>query len=225
MVAGSVNEREIGHSGNFFSYVWGPLGVAHAGGPTLARFMAEQRWYYDLARRWDHGLICQPIPEKSEGGQGMGNYVSHGPLWGTGGMALVYALPQPRLRILGAPRRAPDAALVAKSIELTLTSVKADMDAGDLYRAKCKLDALPAGDARCAAWRKQLADPAREPVLKAGQQFYEVRQLAKTDDCRFVEQFTFNKRARGILSGLCKNNRAGVYQQLAAKLLATAPAS
>jgi hypothetical protein len=103
LVAAAWDDRETGHSGNFFSYTWGPLGAVRAGRPALAELFKHQHWYYDLARHWSHGLITQPTPEITEGMQGMTNYVGGGPPWGTGGMALVFALPQAKLRILGAP--------------------------------------------------------------------------------------------------------------------------
>jgi hypothetical protein len=104
LVAVSYGERELGHSGNFFSYVWGPLGAYRAAPDAFATFMRKQQWYYDLARRWDHGIMTQPWPDAREGNLGMINYVSKGPMWGTGGIGLAYALPLGRLRILGAPR-------------------------------------------------------------------------------------------------------------------------
>jgi len=228
LVAASWEHREVGHAGNFFSYVWGPLGAARAGQPALVEFMRQQRWYYDLARRWDGSLVNQPWPQRGEGPSGFNHYAARGPLWGTGGMALVYALPDARLRILGAARgRAPDRALVARSIELTVAAVKADIDAGDLYRAKCRLDALtpilPAGDTRCAAWLRLLADPANEPVLASGEKFHQARALAKTEDTCFVERFTFDRRSRGIMTAVSRDSRAGAYQAMAARLLQANP--
>jgi hypothetical protein len=50
MTVASFGERERGHTGNFFSYLWGPLGAARAGDTAAAAFLAEQRWTYDLWR-------------------------------------------------------------------------------------------------------------------------------------------------------------------------------
>ncbi len=48
----SYDSRELGHTGNFFSYLWGPTGVNRIGPKALSAFMGKQQWYYDLAR--DH---------------------------------------------------------------------------------------------------------------------------------------------------------------------------
>jgi hypothetical protein len=223
LVAAAWADREIGHSGNFFSYTWGPLGAARAGQPALSEFLFHQRWYYDLARRWDHSLGTQPITEPAEGKNGMTNYVSRGGPWGTGGMALVLSLPQPRLRILGSAKHPPDHTLTEKSIKSTLVSIKADMAAGDLWLAKCKLDALlpvlSAKDASCAAWEKTLADPANPQILDAGKRFYEARSIAATDDLQFAERYVIDRHMRGVMTGLAASKRAGAYQAMAAKLI------
>jgi len=48
----SYDSRELGHTGNFFSYLWGPTGVNRIGPKALSAYMDKQQWYYDLAR--DH---------------------------------------------------------------------------------------------------------------------------------------------------------------------------
>ena len=48
----SYDSRELGHTGNFFGYLWGPTGVNRIGPKALSAFMDAQQWYYDLAR--DH---------------------------------------------------------------------------------------------------------------------------------------------------------------------------
>ena len=187
-----------------------------------------------VLRKFDVLLGANGRPFTRDARRGLGQAITEsetaarGPLWGTGGMALAYALSEPRLRILGAALgRPPDRALVARSIELTLAAIKADIDAGDIYRAKCRVEALtpilPAGDRRCAAWLKMLADPASEPGLAAGQKFYDVRALAKTDDTCFAERFTFDRRARGIMTSVSRDGSAGAYQAMAARLLQANP--
>jgi len=45
MVTASHESREWGHTGNPFSYIWGPI-AANCGGPeAMAAFMKELRWY------------------------------------------------------------------------------------------------------------------------------------------------------------------------------------
>jgi hypothetical protein len=100
-VAASYAYREIGHTGCYFSIFWGPLAAIHAGEKSFRTFLDYQRWYYDLARTWDGGLICQPNPENLSG-RTPGSYTWCGIPFTTGGIGLVYALPLKSLRILGA---------------------------------------------------------------------------------------------------------------------------
>jgi hypothetical protein len=64
MATASYDERERGHTGNYFSFLWGPPGVRRAGEQAVTAFLAEQRWYYDLARAHDGSFPYQ-------GGAGM----------------------------------------------------------------------------------------------------------------------------------------------------------
>ena len=92
MSAASYDEREYGHTGNYFNYLWGPLGVARAGPEAVAAHLKEQRWYYDLARRWDGGFTYQGGAGEQDSYQG----------WdATGVFLLAYALPLQRLYLTG----------------------------------------------------------------------------------------------------------------------------
>jgi HEAT repeat protein len=92
MSTASYDEREYGHTGNYFGYLWGPPGVARSGRNALAAHLREQAWYYDLARSWDGGF---PYP----GGPGeQDSYIG----WDmTGAFLLTYALPLRKLAITG----------------------------------------------------------------------------------------------------------------------------
>jgi hypothetical protein len=102
-VAAGYRFREEGHTGSYFSFFWGPLAAIHAGREEFRTFLDNQKWYYDLARTHDGGLVCQPNAENL-GGRTPGTYTWCGPAYTSGGMALFYALPRKRLRILGASR-------------------------------------------------------------------------------------------------------------------------
>ena len=53
MVTASYKNREYGHTGQGFSYLWGALG-ANTGGPAAAAaFFKEASWHFDLVRRCD----------------------------------------------------------------------------------------------------------------------------------------------------------------------------
>ncbi|MEA3367717.1 MAG: DUF6288 domain-containing protein, partial [Planctomycetota bacterium] len=95
MTVASYGERERGHTGNYFSFLWGPLGAARAGPKAAAAFLEKQRWYYDLARRWDGGFPYQ-------GGAAMGGGEHKYANWDcTGAYVLAYALPLKKLYITG----------------------------------------------------------------------------------------------------------------------------
>ena len=56
MVTASYQNREYGHTGQGFSYLWGALG-ANTGGPkATAAFVNEASWHLDLVRRCDGSL-------------------------------------------------------------------------------------------------------------------------------------------------------------------------
>ncbi|MDA1221140.1 MAG: DUF6288 domain-containing protein [Planctomycetota bacterium] len=95
MTVASYGERELGHTGNYFSLLWGPLGALRAGPDAAAAFLREQRWYYDLARAHDGSFPYQ-------GGAGMdGAEHKYGNWDCTGAFVLAMTLPQRRLAITG----------------------------------------------------------------------------------------------------------------------------
>lgn len=94
MVTASYESREWGHTGNGFSYLWGPV-AANCGGPqAMAAFMKELRWYYDLARRWDGSFV-----NVGTGGSVASSY--HGILGATGSYMLGYAAPLKKIELTG----------------------------------------------------------------------------------------------------------------------------
>jgi hypothetical protein len=93
MVTASYESREWGHTGNGFSYLWGPI-AANCGGPkAMAAFMKELRWYYDLARRWDGSFVNV--------GTGGGTSSAYYAISATGSYMLGYAVPLKKLAITG----------------------------------------------------------------------------------------------------------------------------
>ena len=82
-VASHSDEREMGHTGNFFNIQWAMPGVALSGPQASGAWMREYSWYYDLARRWDGSFIHQGAPKDKKD-----SYWN----WDTTGvMALAYA--------------------------------------------------------------------------------------------------------------------------------------
>lgn len=98
MTVASYDERERGHTGNYFSFLWGPLGAARTGPAAAAAFMGSQRWYFDLARTHDGSFAYQ-------GGAGMsGGEHKYGGWDCTGAFVLAHTLPLQKLYITGRDR-------------------------------------------------------------------------------------------------------------------------
>jgi len=103
MGAAGYEERERGHTGNFFNVLWALPGVARCGPLTTGAYMKEQAWYYDLARGWDGRFAYQGSPVGEEENN---NYTK----WDcTGAYLLSYALPLRSLALTGKrPFSAPE---------------------------------------------------------------------------------------------------------------------
>ena len=108
----SYDSRELGHTGNFFSYLWGPTGVARIGPAAAGAFLGQQQWYYDLAR--DHR---GRFHYQGQAGAGRQNYSG----WDcTGVYLMAYALPRQKTFFSGRGIRAEnrlDGPGIAASIE------------------------------------------------------------------------------------------------------------
>ena len=95
MGAAGYEERERGHTGNFFNVLWALPGVARCGPLTTGAYLQEQAWYYDLARGWDGRFAYQGSPVGEEENN---NYTK----WDcTGAYLLSYALPRRSLALTG----------------------------------------------------------------------------------------------------------------------------
>jgi hypothetical protein len=95
MSAAGYEERERGHTGNFFNVLWALPGVARCGPLTTGAYLQEQAWYYDLARGWDGRFAYQGSPVGEEENN---NYTK----WDcTGAYLLSYALPLRSLTLTG----------------------------------------------------------------------------------------------------------------------------
>jgi len=112
-VSASYWEREEGHTGGYFSILYGPLGTALLGQDALRPFLDFQKWYYNLSRTWKGELTILPYYEAlTRFDDSTYNYF--GGEFTTGGIGLLYALPHKHLRILGAPR-----SIYAKDADVT----------------------------------------------------------------------------------------------------------
>jgi len=112
MIVASYGEREMGHTGNYFGYLWGALGAGRAGPQAVSAFLNELRWYYDLARRWDGSF----------GYQGASNDDKYGNWDCTGAYLLAYLLPGEKIYVSGKGRH--------KEAELTGAALADTIEAG-----------------------------------------------------------------------------------------------
>ena len=95
MGTAAYDEREKGHTGNFFNVLWALPGVSRSGPLATGAYIKEQAWYYDLARGWDGSFDYQGEPG---GEQEHGKYTR----WDcTGAYLLAYALPLKSLCLTG----------------------------------------------------------------------------------------------------------------------------
>ena len=62
MSTAGYDERERGHTGNFFNILWAMPGVSRCGPLATGASWREQAWYYDLARGWDGRFRYQGSP-------------------------------------------------------------------------------------------------------------------------------------------------------------------
>jgi hypothetical protein len=104
MVTASYQNREYGHTGQGFSYLWGALG-ANTGGPAATEaFFKEASWHLDLVRRCDGSFTYdggeQYGPGRTEDNTyyGKSSYCGLSP---TATYVLTYSLPMRRLCITG----------------------------------------------------------------------------------------------------------------------------
>ena len=95
MSTAAYEERERGHTGNFFNILWAMPGVSRCGPLATSAYWREQAWYYDLARGWDGRFRYQGSPA---GEEEHGKYTD----WdNTGTYLLAYALPLKSLYLTG----------------------------------------------------------------------------------------------------------------------------
>jgi HEAT repeat protein len=88
------NERDTGHTGNFWNMTWAMPGVVQSGPYATGAWMNEfGAWYYDLARRWDGNFPHQGPPQMK--GDSTRSWD------GTGAYLIAYAMPLKKLVLTG----------------------------------------------------------------------------------------------------------------------------
>ena len=104
MVTASYKNREYGHTGQGFSYLWGALG-ANAGGPAaVTAFFKEASWHFDLVRRCDGSFTYDGGEQYGPGTTDDNTYYGKSSYYGLSPNAtyvLTYSLPLKKLLITG----------------------------------------------------------------------------------------------------------------------------
>jgi hypothetical protein len=91
MTMASGKDRQDGHAGPFFNYVWPSLGAAAVGELPAVYYFRETRWLFELSREWDGGVAFDHF--------GYGNIYRNFPAALT--TVLTYALPLRQLHMTG----------------------------------------------------------------------------------------------------------------------------
>jgi hypothetical protein len=115
MATAAPSERELGHTGAFFNYLWSPLGAAAGGEAAAAEHFKRIAWRLDLARRWNGAFVYDCL-----NGEGPNSGATYNDFRMSTAALLVYALPLRKLHITGRghdPARGLSAADVAAAGE------------------------------------------------------------------------------------------------------------
>lgn len=127
--AGFAN-REYGHTGQGFSYLWSALGAAVAGPEAASAFFRKASWHFDLVRRSDGSFTYdggeQYSPGKTDDNTYYGNS-SYSGLSPAATYVLTYALPLRKLVITGRDA-APSTWLTKDQATAVVASGRFDLD-------------------------------------------------------------------------------------------------
>lgn len=130
MAAAGFRNRECGHTGQGFSYVWGALG-ANVGGPAAAAaFFKEASWHFDLVRRSDGSFTYDGGEQYGPGKTDDNTYYGRSSYSGLSPNAtyvLTYALPLKKTLITGRELK-PATALTKKEVAEVVASGRFDTD-------------------------------------------------------------------------------------------------
>ncbi|MCE9519455.1 MAG: DUF6288 domain-containing protein [Verrucomicrobia bacterium] len=121
LATAATSEREIGHTGAFFNYLWSPLGAAVGGEQAAASYFSRASWMFDLSRKWNGSFVYDCLY-----GEGPLNGATYNDFRMSTATLLTYALPLRQLHITGRGHN--------PSHWLTTTDVS-DAEAADGYKA------------------------------------------------------------------------------------------
>jgi hypothetical protein len=96
MVTASFRNRDYGHTGQGFSYLWGGPGAGMGGPAAAAAFVGEASWHLDLVRRCDGSFTYDGSEQYGPGSTDDDTYFGRSGYYGlspTASYVLTYALP------------------------------------------------------------------------------------------------------------------------------------
>ena len=130
MAAAGFRNRECGHTGQGFSYVWGALGAIVGGPAAAAAFFKEASWHFDLVRRSDGSFTYDGGEQYGPGKTDDNTYYGRSGYSGLSPNAtyvLTYALPLKKILITGRELK-PATALTKKEVAEIVASGRFDTD-------------------------------------------------------------------------------------------------
>ena len=130
MCTAGYKNREIGHTGQGFSYLWGALGAGTGGPAAAAAFFKEASWHFDLVRRCDGSFTYdggeQYGPGKTDDNTYYGNS-SYSGLSPNATYVLTYSLPLKKILLTGKDAN-PENLLSKKDVAAAVASGCFDLE-------------------------------------------------------------------------------------------------
>ena len=130
MVTASYQNREYGHTGQGFSYLWGALGANTGGSDALAAYFNQASWHFDLVRRSDGSFTYDGGEQFGPGKTDDNTYYGKSSYYGLSPCAtyvLTYSIPLKKIALTG---RGVDQAswLTKKEVADAIASGRFDLD-------------------------------------------------------------------------------------------------
>ncbi len=216
-LASGDTDRDVGHTGAYFNYLWAPLGVQRGGPSAVQEYFKKVSWMLDLHRRWDGGFNYDSYSEnRAPNGSEYYDFRM------STAMLLTYALPLESLHITG---RDSTGALALSPAQISDSVDVEDYDAtarttaqlvADLGRWSPKVRLLASAELRGRSINTATRDDLRAKALdvNGASRYGAIQALGEIGDTGFTGQ---------LVSLL--NDDDGYVRTLAAKALHKFPGS
>ncbi|WP_353415664.1 DUF6288 domain-containing protein, partial [Haloferula helveola] len=190
-LASGDTDRDVGHTGAFFNYLWAPMGVQRGGPSAVQEYFGKISWMLDLHRRWDGGFDYDSFSEnRAPNGSEYYNFRM------STAMLLTYALPLESLHITG---RDSTGALALTAGQITDSMDVEDYDAtarttaelvDDLGVWSAKVRRLASEELGGRTIDTATRDDLRAKALDLGgtSRYGAIQAIGETDDTGFTGQ-------------------------------------